>query len=334
MKLTYFQLENHLAKSLAPLYLISGDELLLKQDALQWIRKAAKNAGFCEHLRLSSAAGEDQLYGLLHSISMLSAKRIIEVDCRDHAPNKVSGKILQEYADNPSSDTLLLLDTGKIDAKLAKAAWIKSCEKSGVQVSIWPILRDQLPEWIQARARKYKLQIQPDAARLLADYVEANLIAAAQTIEKLYLLKSQHPIDASLIQSLLTDETCFSIFDFIDSLIAGDKSRTLHILEKLKEEGIEPVLILWGITRELRQLANYTQQLNDGTRMEELFRKERIFSRREAPVRHFLRKFTTVDCHRFLTHAAELDQVIKGAIAGNIWENLQMFCLRCIASSS
>ena len=32
MKLTYFQLEAHLAKSIASLYIISGEDLLQKQD--------------------------------------------------------------------------------------------------------------------------------------------------------------------------------------------------------------------------------------------------------------------------------------------------------------
>lgn len=328
MKLTYFQLENHLGKQLTSLYLVSGDELLLKQDAMQWIRKAGKNAGFSEHLRLSAEAGEEQLYALLYSVSLLSSKRIIELNCRDHAPNKNMGKILQEYADNPSPDTLLIVDSGKIDAKLAKAAWVKSFEKSGVIVAIWPILRDQLPEWIAARARKYKLQILPDATQLLADYVQGNLVAAAQTLEKLYLLQLQKPIDAECILSLMTDESSFTIFDFIDSLITGNKSRSLHILEKIKEDGIEPVLVLWGITRELRMLHDYAQQLSQGITMGELFRKQRIFSRREAPIRHFLKKFQRDDCFRFLSHAAELDQVIKGAAPGNFWENLQIFCLR------
>ena len=161
----------------------------------------------------------------------------------------------------------------EIDAKLAKAAWVKSFETSGMMVTLWPIPREQLPAWIIKRAQKYQLQIQPDAVQLLADYVEGNLIAAAQTLEKLYLLKPQTPVDTALIQTLLTDESRFTIFDFIDSFITSDKSRTLHILDTLKEEGTEPVLILWGITRELRQLSDYAEQLQQGCTMEQLFQK-------------------------------------------------------------
>lgn len=330
MKLTYFQLEPHLTKQLASIYLISGEELLLKQDAIHLIRKAAKKSGFNERVRITSEAGFEweQLYSLLYSKSLLAEKRLFELDFRDAAPNKIASQILQEYAENPAPDHILLINMGKIDSKIAKSAWYKSLEKMAIVISIWPIPREQLPQWIQQRARKYKLQFNPDAANLLADYVEGNLIAAAQAIEKIYLLKPQTTIDTHLIQTLLTDESHFTVFDFIENIIAGDLSRTMHILETLKAEGTEPVLIVWGIARELRLLADLAQQLEQGQTYEQLFQAQRIFSRRQAAIRHFLTHFTAGDCWRLLTHVAEIDRIIKGAVIGNIWDSLQLFCLR------
>ncbi|MBX3709755.1 MAG: DNA polymerase III subunit delta [Gammaproteobacteria bacterium] len=330
MKLTYFQLEPHLAKQLAPIYIISGDELLLKQDAIHLIRKAAKKTGFSERVRITPEAGFDweTLYSLLYSASLSTEQRLFELDFRDIAPNKIAGKILQEYGERPSPDNLLLIDIGKIDDKIAKTAWYKSLEKNGIVVTVWPIPREQLPQWIHHRAKKYKLQFNPHAANLLADYTEGNLVATAQTIEKIYLLQPQKPIDADLIETVLADESRFTVFDFVDALIARNQPKALRILESLKQESIEPVLILWGITRELRLLAQYAEQLSQGLTYEQLFQKQRIFPRRQPSVRHFLTTFTVKDCWRHLSHAAEIDRVIKGAEKGDIWMSLQIFCLR------
>lgn len=330
MKLTYFQLEPHLAKQLASIYIVSGEELLLKQDAINLIRKSAKKAGFNERVRIAPEAGFDweQLYSELYSASLLAEKRLFEVNFRDSAPNKVAGKILQEYAEKPCPDNLLLIDIGKIDDKIAKSAWYKALEKMGMVIAVWPIPRDQLPQWINQRARKYKLQFNPDTTNLIADYVEGNLIAAAQMIEKIYLLKPEQPVAADIVKSILTDESHFTIFDFIDSLITGDASRTLHILDVLKTEGIEPVLVLWGITRELRLMADYAQQIQQGTTYDQLFQKQRVFSRRQPLVRKFLSRFTAADCWRHLSQAIDIDRVIKGAAVGDSWDSLQLFCLR------
>ena len=330
MKLTYFQLEAQLAKKLSFVYIVSGDELLLKQEAIHLIRKAAKHAEFNERIRLTPEAGFDweQLYTFLYSPSLLAEKRLIELDFRDALPNKTASQILQTYAEKPCADNLLLIDIGKIDDKIAKSAWYRSLEKIGMVVTIWPIPREQLPTWIMNRAKKYKLSFQPDAANLLADYVEGNLIAASQAIEKIYLLQPQGVVNAELITTILTDESRFSIFDFIENLIAGDKRRTFHILDNLKLEGTEPVLILWGITRELRLLAELANALKQGLSYESLFQKYRIFSRRQSAVRQFLNKFSAEDCWHYLKQATDVDRIIKGAMPGNVWDHLQLFCLR------
>jgi len=330
MKLNSFQLESHLAKQLASIYLISGEDILLKQDAHQLIRKAAKKSGFNERTRIVAESGltEEQLYSLFYSTSFLAEKRLLELDFRETMPTKMIGQLLQQYAEKPASDYILVINSGKIDSKSAKSSWYQTLEKMGIVIAIWPISREQLPQWIQQRARKFKLQFEPTAANLLAEYVEGNLIAAAQAIEKLVLLKPTTPIHADLVKSLITDESHFTVFDCIETIIAGDISRTLHILETLKAAGTEPTLMVWALTRELRLLARMAEQLEQGKTLMHIFQVERIFARRQTAFRHFLAHFTAIDCWHFITHLADIDGMIKGAVSGDSWESLQLFCLR------
>ncbi len=217
MKLTYFQLEQHLGKAaLSAVYIVSGEELLLKQDAVNLIRKAAKQAGYNERVRLAPEAGFDweQLYTQLYSTGLFAEKRVFELDFRDSPPNKTAGKILEEYARQPSSDNVVLIDIGKIDDKISRSAWYKALEKIGAVITIWPLPREQLPQWIINRAKKYKLQFNMDAANLLAEYIEGNLIAAAQAIEKIYLLRPEATIDAQLIQVYSYRRKSFYYFRF------------------------------------------------------------------------------------------------------------------------
>lgn len=330
MKLTFFQLEPQLSKSLAPAYIISGEEIILKQDAAQLIRRAAKAAGFSERVRISPEAGFDwdQLYSLLHSPSLMGEKKLIELDFRDGLPSKSASAILEEYARQPSSDNLLLIDCNKVDDKIAKSAWYKALEKCGINVAIWPIPHEQLPKWIIQRAKKYKLTLQPEAAALLADYVEGNLIAASQTLEKIYLLKPEGNVDTTLIRSILADESRYNVFDFIDALTAGECSRAIDMLTNLREEGLEPILVLWAITRELRLLADLSQKQKQGSTLDTLFQQNRIFARRQISIRRFLGKYSFQDCWRLLEQASSLDKIIKGAAPGNVWDALQLFCLK------
>lgn len=330
MKLTYFQFDTHIAKSLSSIYIISGDEVILKQDVIQQIRKKAKSQGFDERVRLTAEAGYDwgQLHLQLNSPSLLAEKRLIELDCRESTPPKIASQILQEYAERPSSDNILLIDISKIDDKIAKSAWYKALEKAGIVVTIWPMTHEQFPEWILKRAQKYKLRISPAAAKLLADYVEGNLVAAAQAVEKIYLLKANEDITPELIHTIFIDESHYTVFDLVEQFIAGDNERCLHILEVLKEEGTEPTLIIWAISRELRMLIEMGQQLADGSRYDDLWQKHRIFSRRQPILKRFLANTPPSTSLTLLAATGNIDQMVKGALPGNPWHALQLLCFR------
>jgi len=331
MKLFFSQLEAHLGKKLLALYVISGEDILLKQDALQMIRKAAKRHGFTERTRLVVETGFDwgQLTSTLYATSLLAEKRLIELDYRDLLPNKSAGEILQTYSEKPAKDTLFVINMGKLDDKTTKTAWYIGLEKNAVILPIWPIAGEQLPAWLSQRAAsKYQLSLSKASCQVIADYVEGNLIAAAQALEKIYLLKAEQPLDEHLIKELLIDENRFTVFDFIDALISANPAKSLHILQHLKDEGIEPTLILWGITRELRLLAELIQQLKQGNSLDPLFKKHRVFARRQPLVRQCLSRLTAENCRQYISAAADLDQVIKGARQGDIWDALALFCLR------
>lgn len=330
MKLTYFQLEQQISKQLSPAYIIGSDEILTRQDAANLIRKAAKAAGYAERIKLAPEAGFDweQLYSFLHSGSLLADKRIVELDFTTALPNKTASAILCDYAEHPSPDTLLLITTAKIDDKMSKTAWYKALDKIGVSVAIWPVTRDQLPQWINARAKKYKLQIQHDAVNLMADFVEGNLGAAAQAIEKLYLLRPEKTVDCAMVKAALTDESSFSVFDLVEHTLGGDKARTLHILENLKNDGTEATLVLWSLSRELRLLADITREQKEGKTLEYLFQKYRIFAKRQNALRRAINRLTPEKCWEHLTSAAHIDTLIKGASPGDAWNALQLLCLR------
>lgn len=332
MKLAPAQLDAHLNKTLAPIYLICGDEIVLKNEALQSIRRAAKSRGFTERTRLSSASvfEWDNLGALLQSTSLLGDKKIIELDFRDQTPPKTAITVLEDYAKHPHPDTLLIIELAKVDDKISRASWFKACDQAGATLTYWPLTRPELITWIKQRAQKYQLNIDANAIQLLADYVEGNLIAAQQMLEKLYLLQPADRISIDDLTPLLADESRFSVFDLMEALLNGEASRATTILKTLEEDGIEPAIILWAITRELRLLAQLSQEKRAGQSLDSLFQKHRIFSKRQPGIRRFLQKNQPDDCLRTLRDALPVDACIKGAQPGHPYEALTLLCLRLL----
>lgn len=328
MKLSYPQLAPHLAKQLAPIYIISGDDPILKNEAIQLIRKTASANGFSARFRLrqNEKLECENLHGLLYACSFLAEKKLIELDCRDSLPDKTVKQVLEQYAAKPVEDNIVLIDMGKLDSKAIKAAWLEKLVKVGVLVTIWPLPATQLPQWILTRAQKYKLRLQYDAAQFLAAFVEGNLIAAAQALEKLYLLQIKEAITVETIQHVLVDESRFSIFDLTESLVAGNAERSLRILTTLMQEGVEPTIVLWSITRELRLLAELAIARQTDTSYASLWQKHRIFAQRQNSIRQWLSTHSETDCWHYLKRASDIDHILKGAAPGHPWQALQLFC--------
>lgn len=331
MKLAYPQLAQHLAKNLAPIYLVSGDELLLVQEAVDTIREAARNAGFMERFVISAEQGVDWgklIYSEAHSLSLFATKKIIELNLSHIKLNNTSGKMLEEYAQIPLSDTLLIIYTAKLDTKVEKSPWYQAIDKIGITLPIWPINPEQLPQWIIQRTKKLNLNVTKQAAERLATLVEGNLLAAAQEIEKLSLLQPNGTLDHETIDNVVTDHAHFDIFNLVDSVLLGNSQRSLRILHNLAAEDTEPTLVLWALTRELRTLADIQKQIKQGSSLTSLFGKFRIWEKRQPSVRAFLQRHTLQHGWELLINAAKIDRIIKGAEIGNTWDELQTLAVK------
>src|SRR3546814_15829765 len=75
------QIATHLAKGLAPLYLVAGEEPLVLQETLDAIRAAARKAGFSEREVLDVERGFSwqRVVDACASLSLFATQRIIEV---------------------------------------------------------------------------------------------------------------------------------------------------------------------------------------------------------------------------------------------------------------
>src|SRR5690606_30470891 len=134
-----------------------------------------------------------------------------------------------------------------------------------VMLTLWPVDAQKLPAWIRQRMQSRGLQPAPEAVALLSERVEGNLMAAAQEIEKLVLLHGPGPLDAATVQAAVADSARFDVFGLVDTALAGEVARSQRMLTGLRGEGVEPVLILWALAREIRSLAAMAGEVARGT---------------------------------------------------------------------
>ena len=321
MKLRIDQLPQHLKGGLQPIYFISGDEPLQIMEASDRIRRAAREQGFSERqvMDVDRQFDWNQLLDAANSMSLFAEQRILELRLPSGKPGKQGGQALQDYAARPADDAVLMITAGKLEGSSKNTKWFKTLDKAGVVIQCWPVNAVELPRWIARRLQQHGLTADGDAIALLAEKVEGNLLAAAQEIDKLALLYGQGNLNVEQMGAAVADSSRYTIYDLVDSALAGDLPRTSRIVGSLKNEGVEATLALWAISREVRLI---TQILEAGTSADAAMAKYRVWDNRKALLRKALSRHPANRWKMLLKRCARIDRVIKGVETGRPWDEL------------
>jgi DNA polymerase-3 subunit delta len=262
-----------------------------------------------------------------NSLSLFAEQRLLELRLPSGKPGKEGGKALADYAANPPSDTVLLITSGKIDRRSQGSKWYKALDAAGVTMQIWPIEATALPGWVMQRMRSRGMQPEPQAAQLLAERVEGNLLAAAQEVDKLLLLYGEGPISAEQVEEGVADSARYDIFELVDTALLGDAARTSRMIEGLRAEGVESILVLWALLRECRSMAQMAESLSQGGSVDAVMGQFRVWDKRKGPVRAGLKRHNLKRWLQLVRRGGRIDRIIKGGEPGNPWDELLQLAL-------
>lgn len=261
------ELETQLARGLAPVYLLSGDEPLQMSECADAVRHAARQAGFNEREVLEAEARFDwnQLAAEADAFSLFADKKILDVRIPSGKPGTDGGAALRDYCQRPPDDKLLLLTLPRLDKRQLATAWAKAIDQIGVVVQIWPPDQARLPDWVAQRMRRLGLHPSPDAAALLAERSEGNLLAADQEIRKLALLLPSGQVDGEAVMAAVADSARYDVFDLMDAVFGRQAKRAVHILGGLQAEGVASAVVVWALARDTRLLVAAHRMQAQGT---------------------------------------------------------------------
>jgi DNA polymerase-3 subunit delta len=322
LKIRANQLASHLKNSLAPCYLVTGDEHLLVAEALDAIRNAARERGFGNRELHIATTGFDwgQLTASTGNLSLFAEQRIVELRLPTGKPGRSGGQVIVDLVAQAGPELLFIVTGPKLDSGTAKAKWVKTIENKGVNLQVWPIGLRDLPGWIANRMRQVGLQPERDAVAMIADRVEGNLLAASQEIEKLRLLLGEGKVTVADVTGAVARSSRYDVYQLADAAMSGDAARAIRILGGLREEGVEPVIVMWSLTRELRTLAMLDDAVRQGTDLARAMQSLRVWSSRQGLVRSCVGRHAHGAFHRLLKASGRADAAAKGQRYGDPWQ--------------
>jgi len=330
------RLEQSLAGSLAPVYLVAGAEPLLVQESRDMIIAAAKREGYLERTVFEVNKGFDweALQGAGMEQSLFSSRKISDLRLPSGKPGQAGGKILTDWAREPTPDVLLIVSCDSWDASSRKSRWAGEMAKSGVLVEIWPVKAHELPAWIERRMRAAGLTPERDAVALLAEWAEGNLLAAQQEIDKLTLLVPDGKVGMELVRQSAANSSRFDAFQLGECLLSGRAGDCLKVAASLQRTGVAIQAVSGALYYQLGQLEALFHAVHAGENEAQAFGRLRIFRMAQPAFRNALKRLSSRQIGDAFRSLALLDRQSKGRAGGDPWQTLDRMLLDLCAVSA
>jgi DNA polymerase-3 subunit delta len=277
-----------------PIYVLHGDEHFLKRRvvaALKTLVLGSEDDGFGLTSRDGDKATWVEIHDELETLPFLSARRLVVVDRADAFVTRERAR-LEKYFAEPSKTGVLVLDVQSWPAntKLAKAlpeAATIVCKAPPAQ---------KLPEWCaEWCAARHGKPLAAPAARMLVDLVGTDMGLLDQEMAKLAIYVGGNArIDAADVDQLVGQSRAENTWKIFDLIGAGQTGEALTLLDRLLDQGEEPLRLLGAFSMQLRRLAQAARLHSQGDSLPDALERAGVppFGRRgaEQQVRHLGRR--------------------------------------------
>lgn len=330
------QLRAQLSEGLRAAYLLLGNDPLLLQESQDAIREHAASHGFDEHhtVNIDTSTDWNALFSLSQERSLFATRQTLMLLLPENGPNAAINEQLNALIGLLHDDLLLIVRGNKLTKAQENAAWFTALANRSVQVSCQTPEQAQLPRWLAARAKQQNLHLDEAASQLLCYCYEGNLLALAQALERLSLLWPDGKLTLPRVEQAVNDAAHFTPFHWLDALLAGKSKRALHILQQLRLEGSEPVILLRTLQRELLLLVNLKRQ-SAHTPLRALFDKHRVWQNRRPLVSEALNRLSADQLRQCVSLLARTELTLKQDYGQSVWAELDslslLFCHKALA---
>jgi DNA polymerase III subunit delta len=304
---------------LLPVWLLTGEERLLRDQAFDAIVRNALAGGLSEFNLDKFTAGEapiDKVLSATRTVPMMAKKRVVVVrgierwdsDGSDEPPlDKIA-----EYAKAPVDSTCLVLVAEKIDGRRKLMTLAK---KAGFLVDCATVDSRQLPGWIKARAKARGHSIDADVAELIAEIAGPELSYLADVVERLSLyVGPENPITEDAVSVCVTRVRLADTWKLVDAASTKDLGKVLALFADVYDPRDRGLPLIGAIAWSLRQLLKLQNALESGAGIDEAARRAGIYPAfRAREHQSKLRAFRPRELERWLVIVQETDFALKSS---------------------
>ncbi|MDP8262873.1 MAG: DNA polymerase III subunit delta [Candidatus Ancaeobacter aquaticus] len=263
------------AQTISSLYVLSGPETLLKNDAFLYLKKHVVT----DDLSYEKYNGKETKFStIVDNASMMpffGEKKLIYVEEADSILKEVDDLIA--YLKEPSPYACIVLCVKNVD-KRTKIC--KELEKKNILIVCNTLYPNQAKEWLSGYVKKNDRYMDSDALDLLLDNVGMMLEDLVSEVDKIMIYAGERKkIVRSDVEALGVSMKTEDVFELTNAIGNKDKKNAIRILIKLLDEGKQAPEIIGLLRWQLVRLFGAGEMMDSGCNQKEIASHYRVHPR-------------------------------------------------------
>ncbi len=297
---------------LEPLYLLFGAEDYLRDRAARAIADTALADAplrdFNEASYSLTNTDVQQAIAAAEQLPMMAARRVVRISDFGKLREADEGALLR-YLARPVESSVVIFTADELDKrrKLSKTL-LDAC----TSVEFASLTNAELSAWAKSHLKELKADMDERTLGQVVALVGSDVRTLSNELDKLATAAlPDGRITMEMVDALVKRSRELSNFELSDHLIARNRKRALQTLQRLLDDGTEPVMLIGLLASNYHRLSLAKELMSRGAAKEEVFRLVGMpYSKREE----FLataRRFDASALTHSIQRIAEADLAIK-----------------------
>ena len=251
-----------------PAFLVAGSDEAKIAATRRRLRARAEGEGGAGALQVfepdegRGAPSAQELIAAIPALSLTAARRYLLADHVERWSDADQRAVAEALGSLPEDLTVVLIAHGKPSSKLTSAVRDAGGEALTFEA---PRQRD-LPRRLLADAKERGFNLDPDAARMLAQRIGANPLRLAAELDRLALWAGDGgEVDAADLEEMVSDASEAAVWSLSDALLEGNAEGALAISERLLAQGENVTGLVYALASRLRKAHVAIERIEAGT---------------------------------------------------------------------
>lgn len=321
------KLNFYLLKKIYSCYLLLGNEIILLQESINQIIKINKKYKLLEKHSFLLKKNSDwkKIFLTCQEQTLFSNKKILFITITSNLILSYKNKFLYKLNNLLIKNITLIINCDESISQNQQLKFFNTLKIEGIIINCTILNKRRLSEWINFKLYLKKITINEDSKKILIQYYYGNLIELTNILNIIFLLYPNQYVDCHQLKNIIYDSSNFSIFQWIDAILKGNKEKSLRILKQLFLNNFNPLYLIRMLQNNLIVL--FSMKRHNNTNNINFLHSNKIWEKRHSVFIYACTTNNEEKIYKIIKLITYIELSIKRNIQIDVWNKLKNLSL-------